>query len=102
VRRYWKLAVIATVIAAAFLFSAVALLQRTSQVDRLIYDQCVANETQDAVIVAQLRAAKRRAKSSLPVGSAELLFQLQVLDDGIAALEPPEEPDCPQPEGTSP
>lgn len=68
----------------------------------LIYRNCVANETQDAVIIAQLEAAKHRARASLPANSAELLYQLEVLNEGIDALEPPNEPDCVPPEGTDP
>jgi hypothetical protein len=94
---------------AAFVFGSFALSGRTDNIDTVIrdlqqitYHECVANETQDNVIVAQLKAAKRRAIASLPAGSPELRYQLQVLDDGILALEPPHEADCQPPEGTSP
>lgn len=94
---------------AAFAIASDRLQERTVRVDdafvdqaTLIYQTCVANETQDAVIVAQLEAAKQRARLTLPPGSAELLYQLEVLNEGIDALEPPNEPDCVPPEGTGP
>lgn len=93
----------------AFVFGSFALSGRTDDIDKLIadvqqstYRNCVANETQDNVIVAQLQAAERRAQASLPAGSPELRYQLQVLNDGIRALEPPDEADCQPPEGTDP
>lgn len=108
-RRFWPAWVIGLVILAAFLLTAYALRDRTNSVDsvlkdqqELIYQSCVANETQDTVIVAQLRAAKARARASLPAGSPVLRTQLQILNDGIAALEPPDEADCQPPEGTEP
>lgn len=82
--------------------AAWSLHERSSNVNDLIYQQCVANEVQDSVIVAQLRAAKVRARASLPRDSPQLLYQLQVLQDGIDALEPPDEKDCPTPKGTEP
>lgn len=93
----------------AFVFGSFALSGRTDNIDRLIqnvqentYRNCVANETQDNVIVAQLRAAKHRAVASLPAGSPILHDQLEVLNDGIRALEPPDEADCQPPEGIGP
>ena len=79
-----------------------SLWDRSTDLDNHIYQVCVTNETQDAVIVAQLEAAKRRVMASLPLGSAESIYQLEVLNDGIAALEPPDEPDCNPPKGTVP
>lgn len=93
----------------AFVFGSFALSGRTDDIDKLIQDiqetsyrNCVSNETQDNVIVAQLRAARRRAVASLPAGSPLLHDQLTVLNDGIRALEPPDEADCQPPEGTNP
>ena len=87
------------VIVAASSVFAIGLQQRTRAIDQLLFDQCVSNEIQDAVIVAQLEAAKRRARASLPKGSAELRYQMQILEDGINALEPPDEPECKPPKG---
>jgi hypothetical protein len=108
-RRFWPAWAIGAVVLAAFLLTAWSLRDRTNSVDsilkaqqELIYENCVSNETQDSVIVAQLQAAKVRARASLPAGSPVLRTQLQVLSDGIAALEPPDEADCEPPEGTQP
>ena len=95
---HWPMVLGALVIVVASLLFAVGLSERARQLDELLFRQCVANEIQDAVIVDQLRAAKRRARATLPKG-AELLFQLQVLNDGINALEPADEPDCQPPKG---
>jgi len=96
---HWPLAVSAVVIIVAFVFSAWSFDTRTRTIDRVLFDQCISNEIQDAVIVAQLEAAKRRARASLPKGSAELQYQMQVLDDGIQALEPADERECKPPQG---
>lgn len=101
-KRNWKLLALSVVILLAFFAASWLFRLRSSDLERLIYANCVANEQQDAIIVAQLEAAKVRAHASLPPNSAELLYQLDVINDGINALEPPEESDCPQPEGTSP
>jgi hypothetical protein len=105
----WIIVVCCLMIFAAFIATASRLTYRADAVNdefvdqaTLIYQNCVANETQDSVIVAQLEAAKRRARASLPRGSAELLYQMEVLNEGIDALEPPNEPDCVPPEGTDP
>lgn len=105
----WIIVVCCFVILAAFVATSERLGSRTTEVDdtlvfqqTLIYQNCVANETQDAVIIAQLEAAKHRARASLPKNSAELIYQLEVLNEGIDALEPPNEPDCVPPEGTEP
>lgn len=67
---------------------------RTRAINEFIYEQCVAGEVRDVVIVQQLQLAKARARATLPAGSPLLLSQLQALDDGINALEPENEPDC--------
>ena len=97
------------VLFAAFAFSAWAVHVRSTDLDQilkeqqtLIFQNCVSNEIQDSVIVAQLRAALRRAKATLPAGSPILQEQTQAIEDGIAALEPPGESDCVPPEGTQP
>src|SRR6187551_3169079 len=97
--RYWPMWLSVAVIVAASSVFAIGLQQRTRTIDELLFDQCVSNEIQDAVIVAQLEAAKRRARASLPKGSAELRYQMQILEDGINALEPPDEPECKPPKG---
>jgi hypothetical protein len=98
VLRHWPMIVGAVVIVVASLLFAFGLTQRARQLDELLFDQCIANEIQDAVIVDQLQAAKRRARATIPP-SLELSYQLQVLNDGILALEPPDEPECKPPEG---
>jgi hypothetical protein len=100
--RYLPLFATSVVVLLASVFAAWALRDRTLQIDRLLYAQCVANEQQDTVIVAQLRAARSRARASLPPGSPVLEAQLQILNDGINTLEPPREPDCQSPKGTDP
>lgn len=107
--RYFPVYVASVLVVAAFAGIAWALHVRsddlnrtTGQLSQILFDQCVANERQDAVIVAQLEAAKRRARSSLPAHSSELQYQLQILNDGIQTLEPPDEPDCNPPKGNQP
>jgi hypothetical protein len=75
---------------------------RTQAINEFIYDQCVQAEIRDVVIVQQLQAAIRRARASLPPGSAILESQLQTLRDGIAVLEPANEPDCKPPPAVQP
>lgn len=82
--------------------AAWSLHERAAALDRVLYEQCVANELQDSVIVAQLQAAKVRARATLPKDSQELYDQLQIINDGIATLEPPGEPDCKTPAGSGP
>lgn len=105
----WIIVICCLVIVGALVATGSRFSDRTEAVDSelvdqatLIYQNCVANETQDSVIVAQLEGAKRRARSSLPPGSVELRYQLELLNEGIDALEPPNEPDCVPPEGTDP
>lgn len=104
--RHWRPivlgAVAGIVIVGALLAGGWAITARANDLNEALYQQCVRDETQDAIIVAQLRAAKARARASLPVGSLVLAEQLQVLDDGINALEPPDEKPCQPPEGVSP
>lgn len=75
---------------------------RTQVINEFIYEQCVAGEVRDIVIVEQLRAAKRRVRSTLPVGSVLREQQLESLDDGINALEPENERDCTPPPAVKP
>lgn len=77
-------------------------IERTKAINEFVYEQCVAAEIRDVVIVQQLRAAMARARSSLPAGSPVLRSQLQTLRDGIAVLEPPNERDCTPPAPTKP
>lgn len=107
--RNWRMWMLAAAIVALFLGTAFAFKQRgedlnirDSRLAWIAYQLCVENEVQDEQIVIQLRAAKRRALASLPPRSAELYYQLQILDDGIAALEPPDETECQPPRGTDP
>ena len=75
---------------------------RTQAINEFIYNQCVQAEVRDVIIVQQLEAAKRRARATLPRGSAILEDQLGVLDDGINALEPDTEQDCVPPPAVEP
>ena len=104
--RHWRPVVIGAlagvVIVAALLAAAWAITARANDLNEALYQQCIRDELQDAVIVAQLRAAKKRARATLPRDSVELYFQLQTLDDGIAALEPPDEQPCQPSEGVGP
>src|SRR4030095_13390472 len=97
-RRHFPVYVASVLVVAAFAVAAWALHVRSSQLDRrsaeisqLVFDNCVANERQDAVIGAQLRAARIRAIATLPAGSPVLAHQLEVISDGIRTLEPPDE-----------
>ena len=74
---------------------------RTEAINEFVYGQCLQNEVRDVVIVAQLKAAKQRTIASLPPGPLRR-GQLEVLNDGIFALEPPDEPDCEPPPAKSP
>jgi hypothetical protein len=100
--RFLPLLVSAIVTLTALLVGAWALDQRTRDINRILYAQCVSNELQDAVLVSELRAAKIRAAATLPHGSAILEAQLQILNDGIEALEPTDEKECQPPRGWSP
>ena len=101
-KRHWRLIALIVVAAASFVAANYALLERGYDLNDVIYQQCVANEVQDAVIVDQLQAAKRRVNASLPRWSAERIYQLSILNDGIQALEPPGENECEPPDGTEP
>ena len=74
---------------------------RTRAINEFIYDQCVLGEVRDVVIVQHLKDAKKRARATLPPGQL-LQNQLESLDDGINALEPPDEPDCQPPPAVKP
>lgn len=105
-RRHWRPlaigAVLGAVILVALVLAAFAVVGRANDLNEAIYEQCVRDEVQDAVIAAQLRAAKVRVNATLPPGSPERRYQLEVLNDGIAALEPPDESPCKPPEGVEP
>lgn len=104
--RHWKTlaagAVLGAIIVASLVLGAVAVVGRANELNEAIYQQCLRDETQDNIIAEQLRAARRRAIRTLPPGSVERVYQLAVLDDGIAALEPPGEEPCKPPEGVQP
>ena len=75
---------------------------RTRAINEFIYQQCVAGELRDVVIVEQLRAALSRARATLPPGSPVLVHQEQAILDGINTLEPENEADCNPPSATKP
>lgn len=72
-------------------------IDRAKALSEFVYQQCLEAEIRDVVITQQLRAAIKRARASLPADSAILRQQVQVLKDGINALEPAGEPDCKPP-----
>ena len=88
-RRYWPILAVAVVILASFVWSAWALRSRSDLLDEILYKQCVSNEQQDAVIVSILNAIPPKRRS-------------QVINDAIAALEPPDERPCEPPKGAFP
>lgn len=79
----------AFVILLCFLLTAWALRARSDAVARVLYEQCVANEYQDTVIVSVLNSIPEKQRS-------------QVVQDAITALEPPDERECKRPEGAFP
>ena len=95
-RRLWPIYLVSFVILAGSVFASWALHDRSVQVNRilrqqqqLIYQNCVSNENQDAVIVSILRSIPPSRRSP-------------VIVDAINTLEPPGEKDCQPPEGTQP
>lgn len=90
------------VIVVALLLAAWAMTERANELNEHIYQQCITDELQDAVIVDQLEAALRRLRASVPQGTAERIYQEQVITDGINALDPPDEEPCNPPEGVTP
>lgn len=70
---------------------------REAAISRAVYDVCLANERQDAILVEQLRGAKRRALLAPP--SALRREIIEDLEQGIDALEPPGELECRIPRG---
>lgn len=88
-RRYLPLYLMSGLVLCALMVSAWSFRERSNQLDRVLYQQCVSNEQQDAVIVAVLL--------SIPANERN-----QVVQDAISTLEPPDEPDCTSPKGTEP
>jgi len=72
-----------------------------ARVDDLRYELCLEGEERDAVIVQQLHTAITSVSTSLPPGAIRSQ-QIQVLQDGINTLEPPDEQPCVPPKGTNP
>jgi hypothetical protein len=72
-------------------------IDRSRAINQFVYKQCVEAEIRDVILVEQLTAAVKRARASLPANSAVRRQQIQILKDGIAALEPAGEPDCTPP-----
>ena len=77
-------------------------IERSIAINSFVYHQCLEGEIRDVVITQQLQAAIKRARASLPAGSALLRQQVQVLKDGINVLEPADEPDCVPPPAVKP
>lgn len=87
-------AVIGLVIVSSLALAAWAVVGRAHELNEAIYQQCVRDETQDAILADILRAA--RAQQA--IGSQAWTL----LNDSILALEPLEEVECQPPEGVSP
>lgn len=100
-KRQWKLIVVAALIFAAFAAGAGALRVRGDDLNQLIYDQCVANEIQDAVLVQVYLDDIVFVLATLPP-SPQRDQWVQARRDAINAIEPPDEDTCQPPEGTSP
>ena len=66
---------------------------RGRALNAFVYEQCIENEIRDVVIVEQLRAAKARARETLPPGLRRD-EQLDTIQAGIDALEPENEESC--------
>jgi hypothetical protein len=79
----------AVTILVSLVLSAWALRSRSDLLDEILYKQCVSNENQDAVIVSILNSIPPQRRS-------------QVVNDAIAALEPPDEKPCQPPKGVFP
>lgn len=79
----------ALAILVSLLVTAWALRSRSGLLDEILYQNCVANENQDAVIVSILLSIPPQRRS-------------QVIQDAINTLEPPGEPDCTPPKGAFP
>ena len=93
-RRNWVFLVLCVAALTLFVLGAWINKVRVTDLERITYQNCVSNERQDEIIVTQLEAAMDRARSSLAGDTAEMLRQLEILGDGIAALEPPDERPC--------
>ena len=100
-RRHWWLIVVSVFIVATSVGGSWALQVRGNKLDNILYDQCVANETQDAVIVQTYLDDIVFVLSSFP-DSPQRDQWIQSRRDGIAALEAPDESNCDTPEGTLP
>ena len=100
-KRNWKLIMVAVVILAASVIANVALRERGADLNQIIYDQCVANETQDAVLTQVYLDDIVFVLATLPP-SPQRDQWVQSRRDGIAAIEPADEDTCQPPEGVLP
>ena len=100
-KRNWKLIVVALVTLVAFVGANVALRERGADLNQVIYDQCVANEAQEAVMTQVYLDDIVFVLATLPP-SPQRDQWVQSRRDGIAAIEPPDEDTCKPPEGGLP
>lgn len=70
---------------------------REQAIARAVFQECVANEAQDAVVVAQLQNSIAALLTRPPSAVRDDL--IRGMRDGVIALEPPGEPDCKIPGG---
>jgi hypothetical protein len=79
--------------------------ERENNLSWALFDACVANELQDAVITSRWRHVRQTLPLLASDTPASRLAVRSIRDDlavGIAALEPSEETDCPLPRGKRP
>jgi archaellum component FlaF (FlaF/FlaG flagellin family) len=100
-RHNWVFVLFAIMIVATFLVAALIYRTRVSDLERLVYANCVANERQDAILSSQIEAEIQRVKQLFEPGPIRFA-QIEILQDGILALEPPDETECEPPRGTEP
>ena len=101
-KRNWRILLLVLLTMLAFGIAAFGFMGRASELNEHIYEQCVTDQVQNTIMRAQLVAAKRRVVASLPQGSAESYYQLDQLNDGIAALDDLNFEECPAPKGVGP
>lgn len=91
--RHWRVLVIAIICSVSILIgigiSAVGVIGRANELNDSIYNQCIRDQNQDAIIIAQLKAARKRIPYARDTPEYRRLAA--PINDGIAALrsDPP-------------